>query len=220
MTQSRRLELYRRHLDRELSAADARELEALLLADGVARQELESYQQMLDELGRASAPEPAIDFVAQVMRRLPASPHRSFFRDVLLAPRLSLAAALGLAALGVLTWLPLAHLTHRTRELPHQVAAAAQPAPPAGVVPSQIVVRFVLPARGARHVALAGDFNNWRTDDIILSDDKGEGVFSATVPLPPGHHSYLFFVDGQWVQDPAANSLPDGFGQRNSVLDL
>ena len=103
----------------------------------------------------------------------------------------------------------------------HDVAIATNKVePPVGVTPSRVLVRFVLPAHGARHVKLAGDFNGWRTDDIELSDEKGDGVFTATVPLPAGHHSYLFNVDGNWVQDPAATSIPDGFGQQNSVLDF
>jgi 1,4-alpha-glucan branching enzyme len=84
-----------------------------------------------------------------------------------------------------------------------------------------VLVRFVLPARGAKRVALAGDFNGWRTDDVLLRDERGDGVFSATVALPPGRHSYLFWVDGRWQEDPAASaSLPDGFGRRNSILEL
>ncbi|HJZ88097.1 MAG TPA: isoamylase early set domain-containing protein [Polyangia bacterium] len=215
----RRLELFRRYLDHELELADARELEALLAREGVARAELEAYRSLCERLARlhdATVLEPAPDFAARVMRRLPAAPRRSLVRELLLAPRLSLAAVVGLLALAALVWLPLRPL--RTRP---QVVTAAHEASVVGVQPSRILVRFVLPAQGARRVALAGDFNGWRVDDIVLTDSHGDGLWSATVPLPPGHHSYLFWVDGKWVQDPAAAaSVPDGFGQRNSVLDL
>src|SRR5262249_42184152 len=152
------------------------------------------------------------DFVARVMRNLPAAPSRSFWRELMFVPRLSVGALVGLLALGGIVWFSYSRVKQP------QVAVA----PPAGVTvtPSRIMVRFVLPAHGARRVALAGDFNGWRTDDITLVDERGDGVFSATVALPPGRTSYLFWVDGRWVQDPGAPSIPDGFGQQNSVLDL
>jgi len=220
----RRLELYRRHLDGELSPADARELEELLSRDRLAPAELSAYRALVDQLRSAPAPELPADFAARVMRRLPAAPRRAWWREMLLKPRLNLIGVLGLSALAALVWLPLRALRGReaaappatgvATNLPHEVA-------PVGVTPSRIVVRFVLPARGARRVALAGDFNGWRTDDIVLTDERGDGMFTATVSLPQGRHSYLFWVDGHWMQDPAAgSSLPDGFGQRNSVLDL
>src|SRR5205807_2349217 len=37
--------------------------------------------------------------------------------------------------------------------------------------------------------------------------------------LPQGHHQYAFVVDGeQWVADPAAPGVDDGFGRRNSMV--
>ena len=210
MTQARRLELFRRYLDRELDARGTRELERLLAGDAGARAELETYRSLLAELAGSAAPEPPVDFAARVMRNLPAAPRRSWWREVVFVPRLSLGALVALVALGVLVWLS----SSRLRPAP------IAPAPPPGIAPSRIMVRFVLPARGAHRVALAGDFNGWRTDDVALVDERGDGVFSATIALPPGRTSYLFWVDGRWVQDPAAPSIPDGFGQQNSVLDL
>jgi hypothetical protein len=220
MKDSRRLELFRRYLDRDIDLGSARELEQLLAQDGAARAELDAYRKMISDLRTVQSPEPPNDFVARVMRALPAAPRRSFWRDVVLAPRLSLGAALGLAALLAATWVSFNYLKRPALVKGHDVRPiAVEPAPP-GVTPSRVLVRFVLPAKGAKHVKLAGDFNGWRTDDVELVDEKGDGVFTATVPLPAGHHSYLFNVDGNWVQDPAATSVPDGFGQQNSVLDL
>jgi len=224
MNERRRLELYRRHLDGELTQADARELEALLSEDGLAAEELSAYRALADQLRAAPAPEVPADFTARVMRRLPAAPRPVLWRELLLKPRLNLIGLVGLAALAVLAWLPLHALRTPARSVdPTPVVAVSQPheAAPVGVTPSRILVRFVLPARGARRVALAGDFNGWRVDDIVLSDEHGDGLFTTTVSLPPGRHSYLFWVDGRWMQDPAAgSSVPDGFGQLNSVLDL
>ena len=220
----RKLELYRRYLDRELDTDGARELETLLGAEGAAPAELAAYREMAGRLRQAPVPAPTDDFAARVMRRLPPLPRRLGLRELVLRPRLSLAGAAGLAVLVVCAWLPLRELARSGARPVASTQARTQAAaalPPAGTVPSQVVVRFVLPAKGARRVALAGDFNGWRTDEILLQDERGDGVFSTTVALPPGRHGYLFFVDGRWVQDPGASlSVPDGFGQRNSLLDL
>ena len=220
MKDSRRLELFRKYLDRDIDLGSARELEQLLARDGAARAELDAYKRMVAGLRQVETPEPPNDFVARVMRALPAAPRRSFWRDVVLAPRLSLGAAMGLAGLLAVTWVAFNHL-RKPVQMKHEVQVATNHVePPVGVTPSRVLVRFVLPAKGAKHVKLAGDFNGWRTDDIELNDEKGDGVFTATVPLPSGQHTYLFNVDGKWVEDPSARSIPDGFGQQNSVLDL
>ncbi len=87
---------------------------------------------------------------------------------------------------------------------------------------AEVPVRFVLPARGARSVVVAGDFNEWRTDATQLVDVDGDGVFVGTVSLARGTYDYMFFVDGErWVADPYASQYhDDGFGQRNAVLRL
>jgi hypothetical protein len=50
---------------------------------------------------------------------------------------------------------------------------------------------------------------------------SASGIWTATVPLPPGVHDYLFMVDGtQWVLDPAGAVVEDHFGGTNSRLYL
>ena len=84
-----------------------------------------------------------------------------------------------------------------------------------------VMVRFVLVAKGAQRVTLAGDFNGWSTDATPLVDQRRDGRFVATVPLPRGDHRYMFVVDGQWQTDPTADlRRPDGFGGENAVLRL
>jgi hypothetical protein len=84
-----------------------------------------------------------------------------------------------------------------------------------------VLVRFVLVAKGARKVAVAGDFNGWNPDGTVLQNADGQGLFVATVPLGRGDHEYMFVVDGEWVTDPtAAEVRPDGFGRSNAVLRL
>src|SRR5262249_42567025 len=84
-----------------------------------------------------------------------------------------------------------------------------------------VVVRFMLEAPGARHVTVAGSFNDWNPTALPLEDVNAAGVFMATVALPPGVHEYMFVVDGKWITDPAApERRPDGFGRQNALLRL
>jgi 1,4-alpha-glucan branching enzyme len=71
-------------------------------------------------------------------------------------------------------------------------------------------------------VAVAGDFNGWRTDDALLDDADGDGTFVGTLRLPPGSYAYMFVVDGdRWVTDPFAGTYrDDDFGHRNAVIRL
>lgn len=86
---------------------------------------------------------------------------------------------------------------------------------------ANVMFRFVLVAKGARHVAVAGDFNGWNAAATALVNADGQGTFVATVPLPRGSHEYMFVVDGEWVTDPVApERKPDGFGRSNAVLRL
>jgi len=88
---------------------------------------------------------------------------------------------------------------------------------PAGLV----TVRFVLHAVDAHDVSVTGTWNDWAVDTHRL-ERVDPGVFVGEVDLPRGQHEYMFVVDGEtWIADPnAAHSRDDGFGQRNSVLEV
>jgi hypothetical protein len=104
------------------------------------------------------------------------------------------------------------------------IAMTLPEAPSGGARPSSediVHVRFVLFAKGAQKVAVAGDFNGWRPEDTLLQNANGDGLFVTTVALPRGAHEYMFVVDGEWVTDPSAAEVrPDGFGRSNAVLRL
>ena len=71
----------------------------------------------------------------------------------------------------------------------------------------------------ARRVAVAGTFNQWDQNASPLVRVGAGGVWAITLALPQGHHQYAFVVDGaQWVPDPAAPGVDDGFGRRNSMV--
>jgi AMP-activated protein kinase-like protein len=101
------------------------------------------------------------------------------------------------------------------------VLLVARPTPPPPLAPKMVTVRFVLVAPEAQQVAVAGTFNQWDAGATPLVRAGAAGVWTATVTLPAGNHQYAFVVDGaRWVPDPAAPTVNDGFGRRNSVLTL
>ena len=72
---------------------------------------------------------------------------------------------------------------------------------------------------GTNAVYLAGEFNGWRPDLDLMSDDDGDGVWTMTYDLAPGTYQYKFVADGSWFQDPNnPKAAPDGFGGNNSVI--
>jgi len=71
-------------------------------------------------------------------------------------------------------------------------------------------------------VAIAGDFNGWDPQANILQDPEGDGIWTATLKLPPGRYEYMFVLDGEkWLPDPnALRYVKDGFGNRNAILEI
>jgi hypothetical protein len=88
----------------------------------------------------------------------------------------------------------------------------------AGVEP-QVLVQFRLSAPMAAEVRLAGSFTNWQPSHQLHQTTPG--LWTLTLPLAPGVHDYAFVVDGQqWVADPYALQVDDGFGGRSSRIAL
>jgi hypothetical protein len=88
--------------------------------------------------------------------------------------------------------------------------------------PQAQLVQFVLVAPSARSVALVGDFNDWNAERTPLEPVRRGGVWTVTVPLPPGKYTYNFVVDGtQVMPDPAAPKAPtDDFGTPASIVTV
>ena len=78
--------------------------------------------------------------------------------------------------------------------------------------------RFFLPEhKYARHVYLAGTFNNWNTMQTpMIRCDSG---WFITINLKPGKYAYKYIIDGKWSPDPY-NKLneDDRQGGQNSVV--
>jgi 1,4-alpha-glucan branching enzyme len=82
----------------------------------------------------------------------------------------------------------------------------------------RLFVQFRLQAE-ASNVRLAGSFTNW--EPAYELHQMAPGVWTITVPLSQGVHDYAFVVDGQqWMPDPYAPRINDGFGGTNSRLTL
>ncbi len=249
MNRRQQLELMRRRLDGELTpgSPEAHQLEALC-KDPARAAELAALERLAVELSALRTPVPdaahddGADFVARVMRKLPDRvPVRRSALGWLTRPfALRVTPALGLAALGILvaTGVLISRLAgpRPQSHTPSTAAASASPAPAPAPGPGDpsvslaqapaaanqlIEVRFMLSAPNARAVTLVGDFNDWRSDDLTLSDPDHDGVWTLTLPLPPGRHAYQFVVDGgEGRPDPNAVAVPDGFGGQNSVLTI
>lgn len=187
-------ELVKKLLDGEIALAD---LPPGLRAEG---------QEALDLIGRPER-DPVVfsaTFDARVMREVRAIGRRRpvwrWLVDPVLPPWALLAAAAATAAVVV------------------SLRAPGSPQPPAAATET-VYVRFVLYAPTAKQVSVAGTFNQWDPQAAPLARAAGDGVWTVTLPLPPGQHQYAFVVDGkQWIPDPAAPAVDDGFGRRNSVL--
>jgi hypothetical protein len=124
-------------------------------------------------------------------------------REIAIRPVVALAGA---AAVVVLLSVP-----YLDRD-PDAVTADGGEAPPA------VFVQFRLEAMASR-VQLAGSFTNWEPRYELR--ESVPGVWSITVPLTQGVHDYAFVVDGQqWVADPYAPQIGDGFGGTNNRLAL
>jgi hypothetical protein len=104
----------------------------------------------------------------------------------------------------------------RSAATKNEVAQKCAGHPPVNLKPAE----FHLRAPSAKSVKLAADFTEWEKFplDMIKSVD---GVWFTMVPLPPGHYSYRFIVDGQWRDDPRPNQrVSNSFGTANTLVEV
>lgn len=79
-------------------------------------------------------------------------------------------------------------------------------------------VNFVCLAPDAKHVTLAGDFNDWSPDAHPMKRQP-DGAWFVQIPLNHGHHHYRFIVDGKPMLDPRAQGVArDLQGEKVSLL--
>lgn len=101
------------------------------------------------------------------------------------------------------------------------MAARTYDAPAVAVGPRRVDtgIQFSLQAPSAAEVMVTGEFNNWARDGVRLRRDPSDGLWKATVDIPPGEYEYRFVIDGIWMRDPGNRDyIRNEFGQENSVL--
>lgn len=74
---------------------------------------------------------------------------------------------------------------------------------------------FRLTAPGAKTVSVRGSFNAWEPRPLKR---QRNGVWTTWMMLEPGRYEYRFFVDGEWENDPAAETVQNEYGSTNCLL--
>jgi 1,4-alpha-glucan branching enzyme len=75
--------------------------------------------------------------------------------------------------------------------------------------------RFFRP--GAQKVHLAGDFNNWRMQELPMARSS-EGYWMAKLRLPAGEFRFRYCADGEWFTDYAAFGVEPGRFGLDSIV--
>jgi|SRR6266496_2652694 len=79
---------------------------------------------------------------------------------------------------------------------------------------------FAFNAPGASTVLLVGDFTHWQKNPVSMSKQP-DGIWRATLSLPPGEHRYRFVVDGEWRDDPECQlKIANPYGGHDSVVRI
>lgn len=81
-------------------------------------------------------------------------------------------------------------------------------------------VTFTVPNKDAKKIAVAGDFNNWKSS--ALKKYKN-GNFKGQINIPVDQeYQFKYIIDGEWVNEAEADRYQwnDFAGSENSVLEL
>ncbi len=73
----------------------------------------------------------------------------------------------------------------------------------------------------AKHVLIAGDFNNWSPMSTPMQSNGRPGIWTTRLPLAPGRYRYRLVVDGKWITDPHNQYVEaNQFGELNNVVEV
>jgi Ca2+/Na+ antiporter len=200
-------------LDGDLGPDEKKMLLDRVQADPALKEELDGIMGALHTIETSERMQAPPFFTAEVMRRLPArnATIANRIRNFLLKGRVlrwNMATAFAAAVLFALVFTQVV----RTRNAPVETVALSRQE-------QTVTVTMNLHAPEAHQVAVAGTFNKWKADAHMLTKQEN-GVWTVSIPLKPGEHSYMFVVDGKaWVTDPNAETYrDDGFGNKNAVM--
>src|SRR5687767_11116690 len=188
-----------------------------------ARAKSEAIRQAVDETRTFTTARPAPDLTDSVMRQIEEQGLRPAkltawsrlagvagslwaARDVSLTVR----PVYGLAAAAALVLFVVYAPSRQPADVAPATAVALEP---------QLFVQFRLEAPAATDVRIAGSFTGWKPSHQL--HQAAPGLWTVTLPLTRGVHDYAFLVDGtEWVADPFAQQVNDGFGGVNSRIAL
>ncbi|MCK5113769.1 MAG: isoamylase early set domain-containing protein [Phycisphaerae bacterium] len=78
-------------------------------------------------------------------------------------------------------------------------------------------VDFMFFRPDAKRVSIAGDFNDWKPDDLKMQP-VGKGHWGCKMSLPAGEYRFRYCADGEWFADYAACGLEPGSFGMDSLL--
>ena len=108
----------------------------------------------------------------------------------------------------------------RNRQAAPKRAKTTGPEAPRPLAVTPVRVKFQVYEPHARHVTLAGEFNQWNPDAAPMQPHD-DGHWLITLDLLPGRYQYKFVVDGHWLPDLTAHeNVPNEHGTLNSVIDV
>ena len=126
---------------------------------------------------------------------------------------------------------PAATVAQHPEQQPAKAAPAPEPVAPKttqqridefyGVKQQGDEVVFCARFESARHVLIAGDFNNWSPMSTPMQTNGKPGVWTTKLPLPHGRYRYRFVVDGNWITDPNNKYVETNeYGELNNVVEV
>ena len=78
---------------------------------------------------------------------------------------------------------------------------------------------FNFRAPDSTSVLLVGDFTHWQKQPVPMHKDE-DCIWTASLELPPGKHTYRFIVDSEWRDDPECSlRVPNPFGSHDMVRE-
>lgn len=81
-------------------------------------------------------------------------------------------------------------------------------------------VAFYFKDPHAKDVFIAGDFNNWQTDENSRMQLEN-GTWIKKMALFPGRYRYRFVADGRWIEDPRnPTRVMNPYGQMDSLVEI
>jgi len=203
------------YIDQILQAETAQQVEEHLKSCPICREEYQRLKKMITYLNSLSEVNAPKNFNQNIMAKISKEKIqvRTSWTDQVrrwdFAPRFSFRLAGGIAlTTAVIVFLAFTFIFNQPDIIPECLAEV------------QFSIR--LSEEKFQTVAIAGDFNQWNSQSNSLEDHDGDGIWTATLKLPPGRYEYMFVIDGEkWVPDPNANRfVKDGFGNKNAILEI